>query len=127
LLEAFDAADLQIAREVLALRRGHDEKILVGLNCRDLDKLTVELSRLSELAENMPPGFAPVAESGVNTFDDVTSIVGLGYRVALIGTTLMKAPQPRELLGKMLSTGRQAAMSKAARTLSFAKSEVNEG
>lgn len=127
LLEAFDAADLQIAREVLALRRRHDEKILVGLNCRDLDKLTVELSRLSELADNMPPGFAPVAESGVNTLEDVTNIVNLGYRVALIGTTLMKAPQPRELLGKMLSTGRQAAMSKATRKLRIAKGEVREG
>jgi Indole-3-glycerol phosphate synthase len=126
LLEAFDAADLKVAREVLALRRGHDEQILVGLNCRDLDKLTVELSRLSELADSMPPGFAPVAESGVNSLDDVTSIVGLGYRVALIGTTLMNSPKPRELLGKMLATGRQTAMSLATRKLRIAKGEVRE-
>jgi indole-3-glycerol phosphate synthase len=126
LLEAFDATDLNIAREVLALRRGHDEQILVGLNCRDLDKLTVELSRLSELADSMPPGFAPVAESGVNTLDDVTNIVALGYRVALIGTTLMNSPQPRELLGKMLSAGRQSAMSMATRKLRIAKGEVRE-
>jgi indole-3-glycerol phosphate synthase len=125
LLEAFDAADLQIAREVLALRRGHQEQILVGLNCRDLDKLTVELSRLSELADSMPPGFAPVAESGVNTLDDVTSIVSKGYRVALVGTTLMKAPQPRELLGKMLATGRQTAMGMATRKMRIAKGEVS--
>ena len=126
LLEAFDATDLNIAREVLALRRGHDEQILVGLNCRDLDKLTVELSRLSELADSMPQGFASVAESGVNTSDDVTKIVGLGYRVALIGTTLMNSPQPRELLGKMLSAGRQTAMSMATRKLRIAKGEVRE-
>jgi indole-3-glycerol phosphate synthase len=126
LLEAFDATDLNIARGVLALRRGHDEQILVGLNCRDLDKLTVELSRLSELADSMPQGFASVAESGVNTSDDVTNIVGLGYRVALIGTTLMNSPQPRELLGKMLSAGRQAAMSMATRKLRIAKGEVRE-
>lgn len=125
LLEAFDAADLQIAREVLALRRGHKEQILVGLNCRDLDKLTVELSRLSDLADSMPPGFASVAESGVETLDDVTSIVTKGYRVALIGTTLMKAPQPRELLGKMLATGRQTAMGMATRKLRIAKGEVS--
>jgi indole-3-glycerol phosphate synthase len=126
LLEAFDAADLDAAREVLAQRRGHDEQILVGLNCRDLDKLTVELSRLSELADSMPPGFAPVAESGVNTLNDVGTIVRLGYRVALIGTTLMNSPQPRELLGKMLSTGRQTAMSMATRKLRIAKGEVRE-
>lgn len=126
LLEAFDAADLEIAREVLAQRRGHDEQILVGLNCRDLDKLTVELSRLSELADSMPTGFTPVAESGVNTLDDVATIVRLGYRVALIGTTLMSSPEPRELLGKMLSTGRQTAMSMATRKLRIAKGEARE-
>lgn len=126
LLEAFDAADLEIAREVLALRRRHDEQILVGLNCRDLDKLTVDLARLSELADRMPLGFAPVAESGVNTLDDVNSIVGLGYRVALIGTTLMNSAKPRELLGEMLSTGRQKAMSIATRKLRIAKGEVRE-
>ena len=90
------------------------------------DKLTVELSRLSELADSMPPGFAPVAESGVNTVDDVNSIVGLGYRVALIGTTLMNSPEPRELLGKLLSTGRQTAMGMATRKLRIAKGDMHE-
>ncbi len=126
LLEAFDAADLDVAREVLAQRRGHDEQILVGLNCRDLDKLTVELSRLSVLADSMPPGFPPVAESGVNTAEDVTNIVGLGYQVALIGTTLMNSPKPRELLGKLLATGRQTAMSLTTRKLRIAKGEAVE-
>ena len=126
LLEAFDAADLEVAREVLALRRRHDEQILVGLNCRDLEKLTVDLSRLTELAESMPTGFAPVAESGVNSLQDVQSIVSLGYRVALIGTTLMNSPKPRDLLGQMLATGRQAAMSLSTRKLRIAKGEVRE-
>lgn len=126
LLEAFDAADLEIARDVLAQRRGYDEQVLVGLNCRDLDKLTVELSRLSELAESMPQGHAPVAESGVSTLNDVGNIVRLGYRVALIGTTLMNSPEPRELLGRMLSTGRQTAMSMATRKLRIAKGEARE-
>lgn len=126
LLEAFDAADLAIARDVLSLRRRHDEQILVGLNCRDLDKLTVDLARLSELAESMPSGFAAVAESGVNSLDDVTTIVNLGYRVALIGTTLMNSPTPRELLGQMLATGRQTAMSMATRKFRIAKGEMRE-
>src|SRR6185436_4575242 len=46
LIEAFDATDLDVARDVLAMRRKHDENILVGLNCRDLEKLTVDLGRL---------------------------------------------------------------------------------
>ena len=126
LLEAFDAADLEVAREVLALRRGHDEQVLVGLNCRDLDKLTVDLARLAELAEKMPAGFAPVAESGVNSLADVMKVVNLGYRIALVGTTLMNSSTPRELLGEMLAAGRQTAMSMATRKMRIAKGEVRD-
>jgi indole-3-glycerol phosphate synthase len=127
LLEAFDAADLEIARAVLGQRRRHDEQILVGLNCRDLDKLTVDLSRLAGLAESMPIGFAPVAESGVTSLADVRKVVTLGYRVALVGTTLMNSPTPRDLLGEMLATGRETAMSISTRKLRIAKGEVSEG
>lgn len=127
LLEAFDAADLEVARAVLAQRRRHDEQILVGLNCRDLDKLTVDLSRLAGLAESMPIGFAPVAESGVTSLADVRKVVTLGYRVALVGTTLMNSPTPRDLLGEMLATGRETAMSISTRKLRIAKGEVSEG
>lgn len=127
LLEAFDAADLEVARAVLGQRRRHDEQILVGLNCRDLDKLTVDLSRLAELAESMPMGFAPVAESGVTSLADVHKVVKLGYRVALVGTTLMNSPTPRDLLGQMLATGRETAMSMATRKLRIAKGEVSQG
>ena len=103
-----------------------DSRMAVGLNCRDLDKLTVDLGRLAELAENMPAGFAPVAESGVNSLDDVKKVVNLGYRVALVGTTLMNSPTPRELLDQMLATGRQAAMSMASRKMRIAKGEMRD-
>lgn len=106
LLEAFDAADLQIADEILQPRRDHAEQILVGLNCRDLDTLSVELERFGELAQSMPEGFVPVAESGVNDLDDVRTVVGHGYQVALVGTALMRSSEPRRLLGDMLATGR---------------------
>jgi len=112
---------------VLGQRRRHDEQILVGLNCRDLDKLAVDFSRLAELAESMPMGFAPVAESGVTSLADVRKVVMLGYRVALVGTTLMNSPTPRDLLGEMLATGRETAMSISTRKLRIAKGEVSEG
>ncbi len=106
LLEAFDAADLQIADEILQPRRDHAEQILVGLNCRDLDTLSIELERFGELSQFMPEGFAPVAESGVNDLEDVRTVVSHGYRVALVGTALMRSSEPRRLLGDMLATGR---------------------
>lgn len=111
LLEAFDADDLALTREVLNARAGHEEQVLVGLNCRDLEKLSVELARLEELAGELPELYPRVAESGVKSLDDVKHVVGLGYNVALIGTTLMHADQPAQLLGQMIATGRQHAMS----------------
>jgi indole-3-glycerol phosphate synthase len=120
LLEAFDANDLNVAHEMLATRKHHDEQVLVGLNCRDLDTLTVELSRLEELAEQLPDGYPKVAESGVATVADVRSVVDLKYQVALIGTTLMSSANPRQMLGEMLSAGRERAMSVRTRKMQLA-------
>jgi indole-3-glycerol phosphate synthase len=125
LLEAFDAEDLTAAREVLASRKGHAEKILVGLNCRDLDKLTVDLSRLEALDEFLPPGVPHVAESGVVSMDDVKRVVDLGYHVALIGTTLMQATDPCRVLGDMLAFGRERAMAVRTRRMRIATGDVS--
>jgi indole-3-glycerol phosphate synthase len=124
LLEAFDAADLAVAQEVLATRKRHDEKVLIGLNCRDLDQLTVDLSRLRALAENLPPACTHVAESGVNSLADVKTVVDLGYHVALIGTTLMNSNDPRKLLGDMLAAGRERAMAVRTRKMRITTGEV---
>lgn len=123
LIEAFDAADLAVAREVLAARKAHDEQMLVGLNCRDLEKLTVDLSRLQELAEHLPHGVARVAESGVTSLADVKTVVDLGYDVALVGTTLMHSPDPRKLLDEMLAAGRERAMAVRTRRMRIATGE----
>jgi indole-3-glycerol phosphate synthase len=109
LFEAFDADDLALTREVLGARAGHDEQILVGINCRDLQKLNVDFARLGELADQLPAGFPHVAESGVQSIDDVRRVVELGYSMALIGTTLMHAEQPAQVLSELLAAGRERA------------------
>lgn len=123
LIEAFDAADLEVAREVLAARKAHDEQMLVGVNCRDLETLSVDLSRLGALADQLPPGFTHVAESGVDSRENVKTVVDLGYHVALIGTTLMSSDDPRRLLGEMLAAGRERAMAVRARKMNVAADE----
>ncbi|NJO12983.1 MAG: hypothetical protein HC872_05400 [Gammaproteobacteria bacterium] len=126
LLEAFDAIDLQAAREVLAPRKAHDEQVLVGLNCRDLDTLAVDLVRLEELADELPSGHPHVAESGVQSLEDVKTVVDIGYRLALIGTTLMSSPDPRNLLGQMLAAGRERAMAVRTRKIRIASGTTDE-
>jgi indole-3-glycerol phosphate synthase len=125
LIEVFDVADLAVAKEVLAARKAHDEQLLVGINCRDLEKLTVDLPRLDELSEHLPPGFTHVAESGVSSLEDVKTVVDLGYHVALVGTTLMNSDNPRQLLGEMLATGRERAMAVRTRKLRIATGEAS--
>lgn len=124
LLEAFDAQDLASANEILALRKDHDEQVLVGVNCRDLETLSIDLSRLEDLADQLPDGKPCVAESGVITLDDVRRVVDVGYHLALIGTTLMNSPRPKELLGEMLATGRERAMSVRTRKLRIGTSDT---
>ena len=98
LLEAFDAADLELARQLLLGRRP-DPLILVGINSRDLQTLQVVPERFSLLAPLLPRAWHCVAESGVGTPQD-------GYRVALIGTALMGTDDPAALLAAIVQAAR---------------------
>ena len=104
LLECFDAAD--IGR---ALRHVRDDSVLLGVNCRDLESLAVEPSRLAALAPLLPSGHVRVAESGLETPEDCASAARAGYQVALVGGALMTAPDPEAMVRRMLQAGRAAA------------------
>jgi len=108
LLEAFDAADLALAANLLQTRAARAEAVLVGVNCRDLQTLEVVPERFAALAPLLPRGFAAVAESGVGDAASAASMRQLGYRVALIGTALMVCDEPAQFL---------AAIFKASRTV----------
>jgi indole-3-glycerol phosphate synthase len=105
LLEAFDAADLRLARDLLAARR-HGETLLVGVNSRDLQSLEVMQERFAEVAPELPEGRPAVAESGVATAGDARRICRLGYRLALIGSALMTSPDPAALLQEIFAATR---------------------
>lgn len=105
LLEAFDEADLDLAREVMAAREDR-EVILLGINCRDLQSLKVVPERFSQLAPLLPAAGPAVAESGVLTPEDARAMRRLGYRAALIGTALMAAEDPAVLLAAILNAAR---------------------
>jgi indole-3-glycerol phosphate synthase len=112
LLEAFDAADLAAARELLETRAGARtapaaaENILVGINCRDLQTLEVVPERFEALAPQLPGDWPAVAESGVASAADARHMMRLGYRLALIGTALMRHDDPAQWLREILATTR---------------------
>jgi indole-3-glycerol phosphate synthase len=104
LLEAFDEADLESARQLLASRR-RVETLLVGVNSRDLQTLKVVPERFAELAPLLP-ACACVAESGVASPSDAHAMRRLGYRLALIGTALMNCDDPAAMVAEILEVAR---------------------
>jgi len=108
LLEAFDAGDLEIAESIARERQGRNEQILMGLNCRDLETLEIDPRRFANLRGRLPLDWPAVAESGVLTPADAARVARLGYRLALVGTSLMRRPDPARAVHELVEAGRKA-------------------
>jgi len=107
LLEGFDAGDLQRIAQLTAAT--DPERVLAGVNCRDLKTLHVDFERFAALAPALPGRLRSVAESGVGSAADVRSIAALGYRLALIGSALMSGGDAATRLHELINAGRTAA------------------
>lgn len=111
LLEAFDEDDLQRCKVLLANRRHQDQadrnKLLIGVNTRNLRTLAVDPQRLARLAPMLPAGAVNVAESGISNVKDAGTAGALGYRLALVGTALMRSADPATLIAAMRDAGRR--------------------
>jgi indole-3-glycerol phosphate synthase len=108
LLEAFDAEDLRVAGQLARERAGRDGQVLMGLNCRDLETLEIDFGRFERLRDQLPSQWPAVAESGVVTPDDAARVAALGYRLALVGTSLMRQDDPVTAVRALLEAGRRA-------------------
>ena len=49
-----------------------------------------------------------VAESGIATAEDARKVARAGYRVALVGSALMRSTDPRALVRELVDAGRAA-------------------
>jgi indole-3-glycerol phosphate synthase len=77
---------------------------VIGVNSRDLKTLKVDLAVARRLAPLVcRPGVVAVAESGLRSRSDLDSLASLGYRGFLIGSSLMKDPEPGAALKRFLS------------------------
>jgi len=73
---------------------------VIGVNNRDLSTFEVSLETSVQLASAAPKDTVLISESGIGSADDIQRLRGLGYRGFLIGETLMRADDPKELLAK---------------------------
>jgi indole-3-glycerol phosphate synthase len=100
LVEVHSEEELGIALDV-----GAD---LVGINNRDLTRMVTDLETTARLRPLVPPGITLVSESGIRTPEDVAWLAGLGVDAALVGESLVTAPDAAVLLQSLLAAGRPA-------------------
>jgi indole-3-glycerol phosphate synthase len=95
LVEVHDEAELQRALEL--------DAEVIGINNRNLDEGTVDVSTTYELMPDVPAGKTVVAESGISTRAELEELERVGVDAVLIGSALMAVDDPeakvRELTG----------------------------
>lgn len=99
LVETHDADEVRMA--VSAGAR------IIGVNNRNLKDFSVDFGNAARLRDLIPADCLYVAESGVKTTDDVTSLARLGADAVLMGEVLMRADNKAQLLASMREASRQ--------------------
>ena len=102
LCEVHDGEELKRALDL-----GFD---IVGVNNRNLHTFQVDLKTSCDLAQRMPHGIVKIAESGIETREDILRLRQAGFDAFLIGESLMRSAHPgealQELLGQSTVAGR---------------------
>jgi indole-3-glycerol phosphate synthase len=88
--------ELHDADEFEKIRRNDLE--LVGVNSRDLRTFAIDADRAVETLRTLTGSFTRVAESGIETAEDVRRMRAAGADAFLIGTALMTADSPARTL-----------------------------
>ncbi|MHC5063486.1 MAG: indole-3-glycerol phosphate synthase TrpC [Planctomycetota bacterium] len=110
LLEVFAAEEIEALRPLLG------ERVLLGVNCRDLRSLEIDPRRFADFADVLA-GEACAAESGMQTAADVARVAELGFSAALVGSALMQSNDPEQLITAMLKAGRKKTCHSPSRSV----------
>jgi len=70
---------------------------VIGINNRNLEEGTVDVSTTYELMPDVPAGKTVVAESGISTRAELEELERVGVDAVLIGSALMSADEPEAL------------------------------
>lgn len=81
---------------------------LVGVNSRDLDDFTVDLATAEQLLPRVPSHVVAVAESGIETREDVVRLAAAGADAVLVGTALARLGDPRAAVRSLCGVPRRA-------------------
>ena len=95
------AALVEVHSEIeldMAIASGAD---LVGINQRDLRTFQIDRSLAFRLADSIPRTILKVAESGIGSPDYLAALADAGYDAALVGESLVTAPDPAAALAHL--------------------------
>jgi len=101
LCEVHDVAELDCALEA-----GCE---IIGVNNRNLHTFHVDLNTSLHLAKRIPGGVLKVAESGIESGDDIARLRDAGFDAFLIGESLMRAEHPGDALRELVANSAAAA------------------
>jgi len=76
---------------------------IIGINNRDLTTFNVDTGLASRLKKIIPAGILTVAESGINNVNDIRELKKTGVDAVLIGESLMRSANRKQLLNELLS------------------------
>jgi indole-3-glycerol phosphate synthase len=100
-----------------ALVEVHDEEELaralalpvgvVGINNRNLQTFAVDLQTTARLRPQVPEGICVVAESGIRTPEDVTTVAATGVDGVLVGEALVTSKNPANAVRRLVEAGQR--------------------
>lgn len=93
LVEAHDEEEI-----AMAIRAGAR---MIGINNRNLKDFTVDINNSRRLRALVPEEILFVAESGIKTHEDIAFLEENKVNAVLIGETLMRAPDKKQMLDEL--------------------------
>jgi indole-3-glycerol phosphate synthase len=74
---------------------------VIGINNRNLENFTVDIQTTVDLLAAIPTGKTVVSESGIRTRQEIEELERVGVDAVLIGETLMRAPNPEDVVREL--------------------------
>ena len=87
---------------------------LVGINNRNLDTMEVDFEHAIRLAEELPGDVVSVAESAISEATEVGRVAAARFDAILVGTVLVTAEEPGDILRQFVDAGAAEAESEVA-------------
>lgn len=100
LVEVHDLEELERSKRL--------DPMMIGVNNRNLKTLEVDINTSFDLLMNMPSTAFKIAESGISSHDELSSLYKAGYRGFLVGESLMRQNNITQAVHNLLGTNQNS-------------------